>query len=227
MKRRTKALIIARGGSVRVKHKNVRNFADTGKSILRLKIEQLQRISGLESVVVNSEDEIILMLAHSCGAETVKRRKYYASSFVDIHEVYANVAEEMDCDDILFCNCTSPMISDESIERVLKTPYFSPIFGDCKSINTINLVHKFLWEDSNNSIEPLYNPEKQPKSQNIRNLFEINFACSKVDRDYMALSGRLVGKNWIPFTIPEEEATDIDTETDWKLAELLWKEKSL
>ena len=66
-----KALIAARSGSMRVKNKNIRPFA--GSTLLEVKIEQLLRISQLDGIVVNSNDEEILGIAQKYGVEKIKK----------------------------------------------------------------------------------------------------------------------------------------------------------
>ena len=104
------ALIAARSGSVRVQNKNIRPFA--GSTLLEVKIEQLKRISNIEEIVVNSNDDEILKIAERCGAIPCVRDPYYASNTVSMSDVYRNMAENMNCDVIVYANCTNPVIKD-------------------------------------------------------------------------------------------------------------------
>ena len=98
-----KALIPVRSGSQRVKNKNIRPFA--GSSLLEIKIKQMLRIPELDGVVVNSNSDEMLEVASRLGAETVKRDEYFASSEVSINEVYHDLAQHFDADDMVFCRC--------------------------------------------------------------------------------------------------------------------------
>ena len=88
-----KALIPVRSGSKRVKNKNIRPFA--GSSLLEIKIKQLQRINNLDGIVVNSNDDTMLEIAKSLGADTVKRDEYYARDNVT-NEMYTSKDESFD-----------------------------------------------------------------------------------------------------------------------------------
>ena len=86
-----KALVAVRSGSQRVENKNIRPFA--GSSLLEVKLDQLKRISIIDGIVVNSNDDAMLAIAANKGCETVKRDEYYASNSVSMSDVYKNMAE--------------------------------------------------------------------------------------------------------------------------------------
>ena len=107
------ALIAARSGSVRVQNKNIRPFV--GSTLHEAKIEQLKRVSNIDEIVVNSNDDENLAIAEKHGVKTVRRDPYYASNSVSKSDAYRNMAEKMDCDVIVYANCTNPLIKDETL----------------------------------------------------------------------------------------------------------------
>ncbi|WP_170999465.1 hypothetical protein [Campylobacter sp. MIT 12-5580] len=114
-----KALIPVRSGSERVKNKNIKPFA--GSSLLEIKIKQMLRIKALDGIVVNSNCDEMLEIAHKLGVETVKRDEYFALSLTPNEEIYENYAQNIDCDTIVFADCTNPLIKDETIIRAIDT----------------------------------------------------------------------------------------------------------
>ncbi len=76
-------------------------------------LQQLQRISILDEIVVNFNDDEILAIAEKYRAKIAKRDSFYASNEVSISDVYKNIAENMDCDVIIYANCTNPLIHDK------------------------------------------------------------------------------------------------------------------
>jgi len=62
---KVKALVAVRSGSMRVKNKNIRPFA--GSSLLEVKLQQLSRISNLDGIIVNSNDDTMLEIAKKYG----------------------------------------------------------------------------------------------------------------------------------------------------------------
>lgn len=105
-----KALVAVRSGSQRVKNKNIRPFA--GSTLLDLKLEQLKRIEMLDGIIVNSNDDTMLEIARNHGCEAVKREEFYASNSVSMSDVYRNMAQHVDADDIAYINVTNPLLRD-------------------------------------------------------------------------------------------------------------------
>jgi len=211
-----KALIPVRSGSVRVKNKNLAPFA--GSSLLEIKIKQMLRIPGLDGVVVNSNSDEMLKLAHRLGAETVKRDEYFASSTVPINEVYVNIAQNFDADIMVYTNATNPLLKDETIQKMLGT--YMNLSCEFDSLNSATPVKEFLWQN-NKAIN--YDPNHMPKSQNLPDILALNFAVNILERKTIIQARSIVGKKPCLYPIDEIEATDIDNKIDFTFAEFIYK----
>lgn len=211
-----KALVAVRSGSVRVPKKNIRPFA--GKTLLEYKIEQLKTVKGLDGVIVNSNSAEMLEIAKSLGAETVLRDPYYASNSVSMSDVYRNMAENCNCDYIMYANVTNPLTSTASYENAIQR-----FFEDADTFDSLNsgtLVHEFLFRDN----QPInYDLKHQPRSQDLPEIFALNFAINILKRDTMIECRNVVGNKPKIFSLPEIEAVDIDTEVDFFIAEQLFR----
>ena len=182
--------------------------------MLELKVKQLLKIPSLDGVVVNSNSDEMLDVARGLGVETIKREEKYATSEVSMNDVYENMAENMDCDFILYINCTNPLIRTKTIEDMLQTD-----FKEHDSINSAHLIKENLWKDG----EPInYDPSCHPRSQDLPDIFALNFATSLISRDNMIVYKNVVGKNPLMYNISEEEGLDIDNLIDFKIAEFLF-----
>lgn len=210
------ALIAARSGSVRVQNKNIRPFA--GSTLLEVKIEQLKRISNIEEIVVNSNDDEILKIAERCGAIPCVRDPYYASNTVSMSDVYRNMAENMNCDVIVYANCTNPVIKDETIFNLVE--YYKNHCDEFDSVNSAHLVKEFLWK---NNLPINYDLRNQPRSQDLPNISALNFAVNVLSRETMIEGKNVVGKKPFIYNIDQIEATDIDNPIDFFLAEQIYK----
>lgn len=210
-----KVLIPVRSGSVRVKNKNIKPFA--GSSLLAIKIEQMKRIKGIDGVIVNSNSDEMLELAISLGAEAVKRDEYFASSSVSMNEVYKNMAQNSNCDTIIFADATNPLIKDETIENCIKT-YFDNI-DKYDSLTTVNEIKQFMWQNG----RPInYDAAKKPKSQDLPDIVALNHAISIIPRQLMIEKMDIIGFRPNLFKIDSVEATDIDNEIDFEFAEFIY-----
>lgn len=211
---KTKALVAVRSGSVRVKNKNIRPFA--GSTLLERKLEQLKRISCLDGVIVNSNDDMMLDMARALGCETVKRDPYYASNQVSMSDVYANMAEQCDSDIIVYANVTNPLLLDETIHRAVET--FHANRRQYDSVNSAHLIKEFLFLNN----EPInYDLMHQPRSQDLPDIAALNFAVNVLPRHVMINCKNIVGTKPCIFLIDEVEATDIDNPIDFAFAEFV------
>lgn len=211
-----KALIPVRAGSQRVKNKNIKPFA--GSSLLEIKIKQLLNIKELDGVIVNSESDEMLDWAKSLGAEIFKRDEYYASSTVPINEVYRNIAQTTDADIIVYANATNPLLKDESVSNAIKAFLNRDVQYD--TLNSAHLIKEFMWLGG----KPInYELDSMPKSQNLPDIYALNFAINIFERQYAIDNASIVGKHPLLFELDAIEATDIDNEIDFDFAEFMYK----
>lgn len=214
-----KALVAVRSGSQRVQNKNIRPFA--GSSLLEIKLAQLKRIRNLDGIIVNSNDDNMLKIAETMGCETVKRNQCYASNEVSMSEVYKNMAENFNGDIIVYANVTNPLLKDETIEKAIDTYLIRS--EDYDSLNTAHLIKEFLFKDG----KPInYDLGKQPRSQDLPDIYALNFAINIIEKNKMIECKNVVGKHPLIWGIDEVEATDIDNPIDFEFSEYVYERQS-
>lgn len=200
------ALITARGGSVRLPGKNVKDFF--GKPLIAHSIIQGLACVLIDEVWVSSEDKQILGVSKLFGAKTLKRPNRLATTYATSEDVvkhfYESLREKPDF--IVLLQPTSPLRKVETITGAIT--------------NFINESHKF------SSLIPL--KVEQHKSGNIIGKFYIPinhkehfFECGTifVYKANMMREENIQGVDIMPFIISEKEAIDIDTIEDFKKAE--------
>jgi len=213
-----KALVAVRSGSERVLNKNLRPFA--GSNLLELKLKQLKTIKGLAGIVVNSNDDRMLDIADKLGVETVKRDPLYATSSVSMSDVYKNMAENFNGDVVMYANVTNPLVNTESYISGIKR--FMEIREKFDSLNSAHLVKEFMFLDN----KPInYELERQPRSQDLPNIYALNFAFSILTKEDMIKYTNVIGRAPYMYELTEAESVDIDTEFDFEIAEFLYKKK--
>jgi CMP-N-acetylneuraminic acid synthetase len=211
-----KALVAVRSGSQRVLNKNIKPFA--GSTLLELKIRQLSRIKALDGITVNSDDDEMLKTAASMGCETVKRDERYASNSVSMSEVYKNMAENFTGDVIVYANVTNPLIRDETIETAVSR--FIGFNGAYNSLNSGHLIKEFMFKEN----KPInYDLLRQPRSQDLPDIYALNFAVSVILRKDMIKFKNVVADKPFIYGINEIEGMDIDTPLDFEFAEFCYK----
>lgn len=213
------ALIAVRAGSQRVKNKNIKKFANS--SLLEIKINQLKRIKEIDKIYVNSDDDYMLRIASNLGCNIVKRDSYYASNSVSMSEVYKNMAENINADIIVYSNVTNPLINDDTISNAIN--FYLKNSKKYDSVNTASPVKQFLFLEN----KPInYSLENQPRSQDLPDIYALNFAISVISKKLMIEQKNVVGKKPYLFPVTQIEGIDIDTSVDFEISEFLYKQKN-
>ncbi len=211
-----KALVAVRSGSVRVENKNIRPFA--GSTLLDVKLKQLNRISQLDGIIVNSNDDYMLSIAEKYNCQAVKRDEYYASNTVSMSDVYRNMAENCDCDVIAYINVTNPLLKDETIVKAIEE--YKNNIEKYDSLNSAHLIKEFMFKDN---LPINYDLRHQPRSQDLPDIYALNFAISIISKEKMIECKNVVGYRPYIYGIDEVEATDIDNQIDFDFAEFIYK----
>jgi CMP-N,N'-diacetyllegionaminic acid synthase len=106
-------LIPARGGSKRVPRKNIKVLGD--KPLMAWTIETALSSAYLNNVVVSSEDDEILDIAATFGAETLKRPKKLSTDKADSYGVMLHALEHYAPDYLCLLQPTSPFRTPHDI----------------------------------------------------------------------------------------------------------------
>jgi len=223
MKRNALAVITARGGSKRIPRKNVRPFL--GRPILAYSIEAALSSGLFDEVMVSSDDEEILQLARTLGAATPFTRSAGTSNdtattaevLLEVISEYRRQGREFE---YLCCVYpTAPFVSagklqqadallrDSGADAVVPVTAFSfPIWRSFK-IEDGRLA--FNWPE--NALR---------RSQDLPKAFHDCGQFYFVRTSSFLAQRRMIMDHTVPIVVPEEEAQDIDTEDDWKIAEI-------
>ena len=218
MKENISALIAVRAGSKRVLNKNIRPFAN--KNLLEIKINSIKKVKSIKEVFVSSDDDNMLKIAKDLGATPIKRDEYYASDFVPMSEVYVHMAQNLNCKHIAYLNVTSPLLSHKTLEECIKK--YKMLDEKYDSLATVNLVKEYMWL---NGKAINYDPNNHPRSQDLPNIYSLNFAACILPRETMIKRRNIIGNNFYKFVTSQEESTDIDTMLDFKIAEFLYENR--
>ena len=229
---RTAAIITARGGSKRIPRKNIKEFC--GKPILAYSIEAALAAGVFDTVMVSTDDEEIAEVARQYGADVpFFRSEKTSNDYAVTSQVLAEVLEEYEqrgehYDMICCIYPTAPFLTAErlktAMELLAKTeadsvlPVVQFSFPPQRGVVLKGGYLEFKWPEHRNTrsqdLEPFYHDVGQFYCVNTA-----SFAVQKV----------LVMEKTVPLMMSELEIQDIDTEEDWRLAEVkyrLLKEKS-
>ncbi len=223
------AIIPARGGSKRIKNKNLKFFF--GKPLIYYSIKALQQSEIFRKIHVSSDSTRILSYSNKLKIKTDFRRpKYLSDDKTDINKVlkyvvskYKSLDEIYDEVWLIFPN--NPFITKKILINCSKA-YKKISF---KKNNALMTVTKYNYPvnwaqklSSNNYLLPLDKFSLKTRSQDFNkvfceagmiNVYSNNIFYSKTKKKYY------------PFEIPLYSSVDIDDIEDFKFAELLYKNK--
>jgi pseudaminic acid cytidylyltransferase len=219
------AIITARGGSKRIPRKNIKNFC--GKPILQYSIEAALGSEMFDEVMVSTDDREIAEIAKECGANipffrSDKTSGDYASTedvLVEVINEYKKNGKEFDTYCCIYP--TAPFLTGGILREAVrkfeaeKADFMTPVVRfsyppqRCQIIENGQLVRK--WPEykytRSQDLEPWYHDAGQFYIGNIECLLK---------------NGMSNGVN-IPYIMEEIRVQDIDTEEDWKIAEMKFR----
>ena len=212
------AVVTVRKGSVRVKNKNFKPFAK--KNILIHKIEVLKKVKGLDDIIINTDSIQAIKIAKQLKVSYFEREKYFASSECSNSEFWSNVAKHTNSKYIMFTHCTNPLVKEKTYNEFIKI--FKKNKSKFDSFNSVTDVKEFLFLKN----QPInFNPSKTPNSQNLPDIFKLNFAINILLTKQMYKTKTLIGKKPYFFKLDQIEGYDINTPLEFSFAEHLFKHK--
>lgn len=220
------AIITARGGSKRIPRKNIRPFL--GKPIIAYSIETALASGLFEVVMVSTDDDEIAALAQQYGAQVPFRRTpKNADDFATTADVIAEVLAQYETlgQSFDFACClypTAPFITQtllqQAVER-LQTGGFDCVFPVQRFSFPVQRAVTFVGEKLA-WLQPEY---ALARSQDLTPAFHDAGQFYAFSVAAFRQTGRLLTDNTSGIEISEMQAHDIDTETDWQVAEFKYQ----
>ena len=212
------AIIPARAGSKRIKGKNIKSFNST--PLIVYSIMYAQRFIKSD-IVISTDDKLIAPIAQQYNVPILWRDESLATDETPTSEVVKDVITKLqkDYDYIVVLQPTNPLRPKNLFENAWKMLQNK----QCDSLLTVSLNHHKLGKLSDGIFKP-YSYTFGQRSQDLEPLYYENgllYICSYE----LAKQGKLIGEEPFAMVVDHPFASvDIDTELDWKWAELIQKE---
>lgn len=225
------ALIPARGGSKGIPKKNIRPLA--GKPLINYTIEAALQSRYQIRVVVSTDDEEIAKIARAAGAEVPFLRPaelaqdetptfpvvQHALQWLEQHEAYQPKL-------VVLLQPTSPLRRPEHIDRALELILSSEADS---VVSLCEAEHSPYWMkkvDAEGRVSPFISIEEEyTRRQDLPKVYRLNGAIFVTRSEVIMRKNRLLGDDTRAYIMEQDDSIDIDTELDFKLAELLIKER--
>ena len=219
------ALIPARGGSKRIPRKNIKLFK--GKPLLSYAINAAKTADLFDDIIVSTDDAEIAEISSRCGASVpFMRPQELADDYTGTMAVVAHAAEELmrqkKIIDFICCIYpTTPLLLANSIQtgftQLVNNPTLDYVFGVCEFDYPIQ---RGLTLAGNGKLKMLFPEHVSTRSQDFPVAFHDagQFYWGRVKAFLNAEP--MFGEKSLPLFLPRERAVDIDTQEDWRIAEV-------
>ncbi len=220
------AIIPARGGSKRIPRKNIKEF--NGKPILAYSINAAINSGLFDEVMVSTDNEEIAETAKQFGAKvpfmrSEKNADDYATTIDVLLEVYNNYAKKGIAFDYFCCiYACAPFVTANKLQEALNllqqgnaSTVFPIIQYGHPIQRALQIDGGFISMIDKNNLA-VRTQDLQPRYHDAGQFYWLTSKSLLADK-------KLITDRSVGLVINDFEAQDIDTETDWKLAELKYE----
>lgn len=220
------AIIPARGGSKRIPRKNLRDFC--GRPIIAYSIEAALESSLFDRVMVSTDDDEIADVARAFGAEVpFPRSAKTADDFATTAHVLSEVIGEFRTRGVtpaIACCLypTAPFVTATKLRAA--TERLEEARADCV-LPIARFSFPILRSFRREGTRVFYNwPEHAPtRSQDLPPAFHDAGQFYVFRVPVLERTGQFITDDTVGIEVPDVEVQDIDTASDWELAELKYR----
>ena len=215
--RKVLAFIPARAGSKRIKGKNKKEL--NGKPLFVYSVEVAKKSKYIDEVLVSTDSEEILNLAHKLGCFQNGLRPDELSGdharIVDaiLYEVKEN---KLDYDAVVLLQPTFPIRTVEMIDGAIEK-YFE---SETSLITVVQAKEQplFMRTIQDGKLEKVIQVSSDVRSQDFPTVYKI-LGCIYINNLHTLDSNSVLNENLVPYIIDQKYDIDIDTMDDFYRAE--------
>lgn len=225
-------VIPARGGSKRVPRKNIRLFR--GKPMITWSIEAAKSSQCFDLIVVSTDDSEIAKVSRSWGATVPFMRPahladdYEGTAPVVLHAIEWSIANKVEPKEVCCLYATAPFVSGVDIRRGMKMlAGAGPDQFVFTATNYASPIQRALLIDNESKISQMREPDSYEKrSQDLVRTYHdaAQFYWGR-PRAWRGMKNMFNGSKAL--ILPRWRVQDIDTEEDWRQAELMHRASDL
>lgn len=216
-------IIPARGGSKRIPHKNIKPFM--GKPIIAYSIENAKATGLFDEIMVSTDDPEIVEIAKQYGASVpFLRSEKTANDYATLADVLQEVLEcyserGRKFDNMCCILATCPLLKSESISDAYSMLVQSDFTTICPMVTYSYPILRSFSIDEKGEMTMNWPEYAKTRSQDLKPAYHDSgtFYWHKIE-PWLEGNRRRGG-----IVISEELVQDIDTEQDWKIAEMKYR----
>lgn len=209
------AMIPARLGSKRIPLKNIRYIGD--KPLIQYPIDLCINSGLFDDVWVNTENKELGKIAGTMGAVFHERPENLAGENATNRDFVYEFLKNHECDYVVMVNTTSPLLRQDTMNGFLNFIQNND-FDTVLSVVSEKEETFFMDKPLNFKLEEKVNSQLLPATEKIvwaMTAWKRESFIHLQENNINPVFGGKLGK----FQIPKDEACDLDTEEDWRIAE--------
>ena len=216
-------IIPARGGSKRIPRKNIKPFM--GKPIIAYSIEASLESGVFDEVMVSTDDEEIAGIARQYGASvpflrSAETANDYATTVDVLLEVvnkYKELGQEFDTICCLYS--TAPFVTSDRLKEA--SAKINDSVDACFTIVQYSYpIQRSLRINVAEYVEMKFPEHLKSRTQDLEKVYHDAGQFYFVKTEALINEKTVWCKRTTPLILSELEVQDLDTETDWQLAEM-------
>ena len=219
-------IIPARGGSKRIARKNVRDFA--GRPMFAHALNAAQRSGVFDHIHVSTEDDEISKLASEYGAPpSFPRDPQFADDVTPIRDVVRRDVEEFArrgraFDIVVLIYATVPLLEPDQISKALSV-FLQDTSCPLLAVAPGSTVLERFMAIKGDRLVPAVSADRfARRTQDLTPVYRDAGAFAIYAAETLrADTDGAAAMDFRPFVLPAHQAIDIDTEEDWRHAELI------
>ncbi len=214
------ALVPMRHDSERVPGKNFRPLA--GKPLFEHIVDALLDSAAVDEVVIDTDSPVITDHVRNRGdsrVRTIPRPQHLRDGAIPMNQVLLHDIEQAPADYYLQTHSTNPLLKPHTIARAVQAFLRGVDAGSHDSLFGVTRWQTRLYDHAHKPIN--HDPARLERTQDLPPVFEENSNLYLFGADTLRSLGTRIGSSPILFEIDRLEATDIDDEEGWMLAEAL------
>lgn len=211
------ALLPMRHDSKRVPGKNFRLMC--GKPLYAHIIETLLSVESISQVVVDTDSPPVIegLTRDYPQVKVLLRPDELRADTTPTNEILVYDTAQVPADLYLQTHSTNPLLKAETIQRAIDQlrqsyPEYDSLFG-------VTRLQTRLWDELGRAVN--HNPAVLLRTQDLPPIYEENSCIYLFTRDTLISKRNRLGERPMMFEIDAREATDIDVELDFVIAETL------
>lgn len=217
MSKKIVALLPMKAHSERVKGKNFKKIA--GKPLFRWILDSLIACDNIECVVINTDARDILAENGLIASDRViirDRKPELCGDLTSMNLVLEDDIRAVDADLYLMTHTTNPLLSTRSINAAVEA------FNRTEEADSLFAVKKHQTRFYRKDGSPVnHDPDNLIRTQDLEPWYEENSCLYLFTSQSFMSTGARIGKKPMMYETPVLESIDIDTESDWVMAEAM------